>query len=92
MKVVLDARAVEDIEHIFQWIEQDDRGAARGVTARIFASIERLGAFPELGRRGRVEDTREWVVPRLPYIIVYEIRTERDELAVIGVFHGAQRG
>lgn len=43
-----------------------------------------------MGRIGRVEGTREWVVPRLPYIVVYMLREERDELVVIAVFHGAQ--
>ena len=32
----------------------------------------------------------EWVVPRLPYIVVYEIRAERDEVIVVAVVHGAQ--
>ena len=43
-----------------------------------------------MGRNGRDADTREWVVPGSPYIAVYEIRRDDDELVVTAVFHGAQ--
>jgi hypothetical protein len=26
-----------------------------------------------------------------PYIIVYEVHKDRDELVVLGIFHGAQK-
>jgi plasmid stabilization system protein ParE len=90
MKVVFDAKASEDLEHIFAWIAQDDALAAHAVVERILASVERLGEFPEMARAGRVQGTREWVVPRLPYIVVYVTDWARDELVVVGIFHGAQ--
>jgi hypothetical protein len=31
------------------------------------------------------------VVPGLPYIIVYRIETRDTALAILGVYHGAQR-
>jgi plasmid stabilization system protein ParE len=45
--------------------------------------------MPYRGRYGRIEDTRELVVPRLPYLVVYQISEER--LVVLNVLHGAQR-
>jgi addiction module RelE/StbE family toxin len=90
MKVDFDAKAARDLEHIFAWIAEDNAKAAQAVVERILASAERLGEFPEMARQGRVPGTREWVVPRLPYIIVYETHWDRDELTVIGIFHGAQ--
>lgn len=90
MRVVFDAKAVEDLEGIHDWIAKDNPPVARAVVGRILASAERLGIFPEMARAGRVEGTREWVVPRLPYIVVYKLREERDELVVVAIFHGAQ--
>jgi toxin ParE1/3/4 len=90
MKLVFDDRALADLADIYNWIEQDNRQAARAVVDRVFASIELLGSFPYMGRAGRDEGTREWVVPRLPYIVVYEVHEDHDELIVIAVFHGAQ--
>ncbi|MFD2182937.1 type II toxin-antitoxin system RelE/ParE family toxin [Rhodoplanes azumiensis] len=90
MRLVFDDRALADLEHIFDWIAQDSPPTARAVIDRVFSSIEHLAAFPQMGRPGRDEGTREWVVPRLPSIVVYEVDPEREQLLVIAVFHGAQ--
>jgi plasmid stabilization system protein ParE len=37
---------------------------------------------------GRDEGTHELV--EAPYIIVYEVHEERDEIVVLSIFHGAQ--
>jgi toxin ParE1/3/4 len=39
---------------------------------------------------GRAPDTYEWVVPGLPYIIVYQVRDNEELVSVDAVFHGAQ--
>lgn len=90
MKVVFDDRAVEDLEDIYRFISAENPHAARSVVDRIVASVERLADFPRMARDGKVADTREWVVPRLPYIAVYRVHTVRQELVVVGVFHGAR--
>lgn len=90
MKVIFDARAVDDLTHIHSWISGNNPAAAVGVIEAILAATERLAAHPFIGRAGRVEGTREWVVPRLPYIVVYRADEGNDELRVIAVFHGAQ--
>jgi toxin ParE1/3/4 len=90
MKLVFDDRALGDLESIHQWIAQDSPRAAKAVVERIFASTELLASFPQMGRAGRDEGTREWVVPRLPYIVVYEVNEGQGEVVVVAVFHGAQ--
>lgn len=90
MKLLFDAKALQDLEGIFDWIAEDSPANARGVIERILASVERLGAYPEMARVGRVPGTREWVVPRLPYIVVYEVHRGPDELVVTAVFHEKQ--
>ena len=91
MKVVLDPRAIADLEHIHDFIAVDSPATAAAVVERILASIERLGEFPSMARSGPTEGTREWVIPRLPYIAVYKVDVERDVITVVAVFHGAQR-
>jgi addiction module RelE/StbE family toxin len=90
MKVVFDPRAIDDLSHIHSWIVADNAPVAAGVIETILAGIERFTLYPSMGRVGLVEGTREWVVPRLSYIVVYQVDVTTDELRVIAVFHGAQ--
>ena len=90
MRLVFDDLALADLEGIYHWIAEDSPQAAKAVVDRVFASIELLTSFPFMGRAGREDGTREWVIPRLPYIAVYEVHDDRGEVIVIAVFHGAQ--
>ena len=90
MKLVFDEEALVDLEGIYNWIAKDNPAAAKAVVERLFESTEHLAAFPHMGHAGRDAGTFEWVVPRLPYIAVYEIHPGRDEVIVVAVVHGAQ--
>jgi toxin ParE1/3/4 len=90
VKLIFDERALVDLENIYDWIAKDNPAAAKAVIERVFASVEHLATFPHMGHGGRDAGTFEWVVPRLPYIVVYEIHADRDEVIVVAVVHGAQ--
>ena len=90
MKLVFDDLALADLEGIYNWIAKDNAKAALAVIERLFESTEHLATFPHIGHIGRDEGTFEWVVPRLPYIVVYEVHAERNEIIVVSVIHGAQ--
>ena len=90
MKLVFDDQALADLEGIYNWIAKDNPVAAKVVVERLFESTEHLAAFPQMGHAGHDEGTLEWVVPNLPYIVIYEIHAERDEIIVVAVVHGAQ--
>jgi toxin ParE1/3/4 len=47
-----------------------------------------LETLAHMGRPGRVENTRELV--EYPYVIVYRVAAERDEIAILSVIHGAR--
>ena len=63
---------------------------ARAVVDRLFSSTELLISFPFMGHVGRDPDTFEWPVPRLPYIVVYEVDRTQQCVVVTAVLHGAQ--
>jgi toxin ParE1/3/4 len=73
MELVFDDQAVADIENIFNWIARESPTTAKVVTERLFSSIELLISFPFIGHVGHDPGTLEWVVPRLPYIVVCEV-------------------
>jgi addiction module RelE/StbE family toxin len=89
MAVVFDRRALADIEAIFDWIAKDSPSIARSVVERLLSSIDVLAEYPEIGRAGSEAGTREWIVPKLPYIVVYEVDPDSD-VVIVAVFHGAQ--
>ncbi|MGJ7557702.1 type II toxin-antitoxin system RelE/ParE family toxin [Variovorax sp. RB3P1] len=80
--------AMDDRERIFDFIEQDDPRAAIAVDERIATQVLVLVRFPEGGRPGRIEGTRELVVRRTPYIVAY--RVEKDCIRVLRILHSAQ--
>jgi toxin ParE1/3/4 len=60
------------------------------VVDRILSSAESLVHFPYMGHIGRARDTFEWAVPGLPYIVIYKVDSDADEIVVVAIFHGAQ--
>jgi toxin ParE1/3/4 len=90
MKLFFDDQALADLEGIFGWIAEDSPATAKIVIERLFSSTELLISFPFMGRAGRDPRTFEWPVPRLPYIVVYEVDQARERVVVTAVFHGAQ--
>jgi toxin ParE1/3/4 len=79
----------EDLERIAEHIAKDKPGAALAMWDAIESQVERLRAFPNSGRAGRLEGTRELLVPRTPFIVVYRIAETHVEL--VRVLHGAQQ-
>jgi len=90
MRVTFDPAARDELDDIFRWISKNSPRAAHELIARIEAKIMRLEP-PELthmGRPGLVEGTRELL--EWPYIIVYKVFEDRDEIVVLSIVHGAQ--
>ncbi len=90
MNVRLRQAAFDDLVTIEDSLKPKSPRAEQQIVDRILDEIERLDRFPFPGHSGRIGETREWIVPRLPYIIVHRIDASIDELHVVGVFHAAQ--
>lgn len=89
MRIRWQLSAVTDLANIRDYIMEQDPAAARAVVDRVLLSVDHLENFPESGRTGQAEGTREVIVPSLPYIIVY---THDDaDINIIAVFHAAQK-
>ena len=81
--------ALNSLERARTYIAQDNPSAAQRVYERIFAAVRNLANMPQMGRPGRVEDTRELVVPDTPYIVAYTVID--DQVVIIAVQHSAQK-
>jgi len=80
--------AIADREQIFDYIEADNPRAAIALDNRIKEQIEGLLQFPQSGRLGRVDGTRELVITGTPYIAAYCLSGET--IRVLRVLHGAR--
>jgi len=90
MRLVVHEAAAGDLDDILDWISKDNARAAAELVRRILARIDRL-AIPGLsyiGRPGLIEGTRELV--EAPYIIVYAVDEQADEITVLAIVHGAR--
>lgn len=90
MNVNFTPQARDDLAAIRAWIAEDDDRAADRVVARILQTAMMFGQFPLLGRNGQVEDTREFSVVGLPYVIVYQVASETD-IDVLTVIHARRK-
>lgn len=88
MKLRFAAAAARDLENIFDYIAFESPAGAERVGRAIVAAGEKLSTFPDMGRPGRLTGTREFSVPGLPYLIVYE--ADADAVTILAVFHGAR--
>ena len=90
MRLAWSAHAVSDLQAISEYIEQDrNLVTANRVTRIIYDAARSLRSHPYRGRYGRLANTRELIVPRIPYVVIYRVLQER--VTIVSVLHGAQR-
>ena len=88
MRVRWTTDAADDLARICDYVAETHPDAARRIARTIIDGIAALHTFPNRGRPGRVEETRELVFTPLPFVAVYEVN---DEVHVLRILHGAQR-
>jgi toxin ParE1/3/4 len=89
MRVDWSQRARRDLRELIAYIAEDTVQGAELVAARILKSAELLTDMPRSGRIGRAPETRERVVGKTPYILVYRIISGR--IRILRVYHSARK-
>lgn len=89
MRVRWTRLALADLAAARDYIAKQAPDAAQRVADRIEGAVRNLERHPRLGRPGRIEGTRELVVPGTPFIIPY--RLLEDSVEILAVVHGARR-
>ena len=88
MRVKWTRRALRDQDEAFDRIVTENPKAAGEVIDRMRAATRLLADNPRMGRPGRIARTREFVVTRTPYVVVYRIGAEQVE--ILAVIHHAR--
>ena len=89
MKVIWSAASVRHLQEIIDYLKGESSAGTVTIRRRILATARRVGQMPYSGRIGRVDGTREAVVPRSPYIVVYQVSEQAVE--ILGIWHGARQ-
>lgn len=90
MEIEWTSQASSDLEAIRVYIAKDNERAAYELLDRIVSTVEELlPAQPEVGRPGRINGTRELVIPASSYIAPYRLKNTR--IQILAVFHGSQQ-
>lgn len=89
MKLRWSRRAILRLVSIHDYIAKDSPDAAARVAGVIADAAVRLEQFPLSGREGRIQGTRELVIPGLPYILPYRI--VGDEIQIASVIHTSRK-
>ena len=88
MQVRWTSAAADDLENIANYLfEKTPQNAAR-LIREIYDAPSTLKSFPNRGRAGKKEGTRELVMPSLPYVIVYQVRS--DTVHIVRILHSSQ--
>lgn len=87
-EIVWTQRARHNLDDIGEYIAQDDPRAAERTIRRIVEQVSGLAFYPQIGRAGSIEGTRELVISDTPYIVVYRIN---ERVEILRVRHTAQR-
>ncbi len=82
--------AIADLDDILRYFtDKSEEAAGRRTTRQILESTRRLKTSPFSGRPGYIAGTRELVIRKIPYIIVY-IVLEKNSTEVLRVMHTAR--
>lgn len=91
MKLSWLPRAIANRDAQIDYIAQDSPKAAIEQGDRIEDQVGQLIEHPEMGRPGRKKGTRELVISRTPFIVVYRVKPRAKRIELMRVLHGAQQ-
>ena len=89
MKIRWTVVAAEDLKSVHEYVSEQSPARADELIDRILAAIDVLERYPQMGRPGRVEGTRELVIAGTPFLVVY--RLHRDQAQILSVLHAARK-
>ena len=89
MQIQWSENAKVQLQSAHEYVEEDNRIAAKQQSAAVVRAIEQLAHFPEMGRQGRVAGTRELVIQGTPLVVAYSF--QRNTVYILAVLHGARR-
>ncbi len=67
-------KVIGDIREAGNYIAEDNPEAAEKMAERVQEAVEYLLEHPNMGRQGRLHNTRELIISGTPFLVVYWVR------------------
>lgn len=83
-------RAREDRSSAIEYIAKENLVAALDQLDKIEQQTDRLIQYPEIGRPGRKSGTRELVIQKTNFIVVYRLNSKVQSIVILRVLHTSQ--
>ncbi len=90
MIVVWLPKAIANRDELIDYIAEANPKAAIEQDSRIEAQVNHLIAHPEIGHAGRKKGTRELVIARTNFVVIYRVLTKVKRVEIIRVLHTSQ--
>jgi toxin ParE1/3/4 len=91
VKIVWLPRARANRTDAIDHIAKENPRAALDQLEEIEQQSKMLTDHPEIGRIGRRRGTRELVINRTPFILIYRVRPRTKRIEILRFLHGAQK-
>ena len=84
--------SADDLERVREFLDINNPEAARRALRTIFAALERVEEFPDLGRPTEDAAIRQIVIPfgAAGYIVRYTILPDDGDVLVLRLWHGRE--
>lgn len=89
MQIHYMASAIADLRRIVRFGIENDLPDPANFVRGLRNRFARLAEIAHPGRKGRLDNTREWVVTGTPYIAVF--RRVDEAVTIVRVLHGVQQ-
>jgi len=91
MIIVWLPKADKTREALLAYIEKENMTAALEHGDQIDSQVKQLSAYPEMGKTGRKQGTRELVISRTSFVVIYRIKPKANRVEILRVLHSSQK-
>ena len=88
MRIRWTPAAAADLEHLSTYLKEHHPNYRQPTMRKLYEGVRPLKQWPNRGRVGREDGTRELLFPPLPYVEVYRIAEQSIE--VLRIYHAAR--
>jgi addiction module RelE/StbE family toxin len=88
MRIRWTPAATADLQHISDYLKEHHPRYRQPTMRKLYEAVRALKQWPQRGRIGREEGTRELLFSPMPYVVVYRVTEQSVE--VLRIYHTAQ--